>query len=63
MKRVYNGNYSMGLNEQSVFPEIDPGRIDTTQGMNITFVTSAQDNESGFTMLKLFGMPFKEMNE
>jgi large subunit ribosomal protein L5 len=57
------GNYSMGLDEQSVFPEIDPGRIDTTQGMNITFVTSAQNNESGFTLLKLFGMPFEGMND
>lgn len=57
------GNYSMGLDEQSVFPEIDPGRIETTQGMNITFVTTAEDNEAGFTMLKLFGMPFKGMND
>lgn len=57
------GNYSMGLDEQSVFPEIDPGRIDTMQGMNITFVTSAHDNEGGFTLLKLFGMPFVGMND
>jgi large subunit ribosomal protein L5 len=57
------GNYSMGLDEQSVFPEIDPGHIDTTQGMNITFVTSAQDNESGFALLRLFGMPFVGMND
>lgn len=57
------GNYSMGLDEQSVFPEIDPGRIETTQGMNITFVTSAETNEAGFAMLKLFGMPFKGMND
>ena len=57
------GNYSMGLDEQSVFPEIDPGRIDTTQGMNITFVTTAESNEAGFAMLRLFGMPFKGMND
>jgi large subunit ribosomal protein L5 len=57
------GNYSMGLDEQSVFPEIDPGRIDTTQGMNITFVTTAEDNESGLAMLRLFGMPFVGMND
>lgn len=57
------GNYSMGLDEQSVFPEIDPGRIDTMQGMNITFVTSAHDNEGGFTLLKRFGMPFVGMND
>lgn len=54
------GNYSMGVDEQSVFPEIDPGRIETQQGMNITFVTSAQNNDEGREMLKLFGMPFKE---
>jgi large subunit ribosomal protein L5 len=57
------GNYSMGLDEQSVFPEIDPGRIDTTQGMNITFVTTAEDNESGLAMLKLFGLPFVGMHD
>ena len=54
------GNYSMGVDEQSVFPEIDPGRIETQQGMNITFVTSAQNNDEGREMLKLFGMPFQE---
>jgi len=57
------GNYSMGLDEQSVFPEIDPGRIETTQGMNITFVTTAKNNESGLAMLRLFGMPFVGMND
>ena len=58
-----HGNYSMGLDEQSVFPEIDPGRIDTTQGMNITFVTTADSNEGGLAMLRLFGMPFVGMND
>jgi large subunit ribosomal protein L5 len=53
------GNYSMGFQEQSVFPEIDPSRIDTQQGMNLTFVTTANTNEEGFALLKLFGMPFK----
>jgi large subunit ribosomal protein L5 len=53
------GNYSMGIQEQSVFPEVDPSRIEVQQGMNITFVTSAATNEEGFEMLKLFGMPFK----
>lgn len=57
------GNYSMGLDEQSVFPEIDPGRIETTQGMNITFVTTAQTNEAGRALLRHFGMPFKGMND
>ncbi len=54
------GDYSMGLQEQSVFPEIDPGRIENTQGMNITFVTTAKTDEEGRELLKLFGMPFKE---
>jgi large subunit ribosomal protein L5 len=53
------GNYSMGIQEQSVFPEVDTSRIEVQQGMNITFVTSAATNEEGFEMLKLFGMPFK----
>ncbi len=55
------GNYSMGLDEQSAFPEIDPGRIENQQGMNITFVTTANTNDEGREMLRLFGMPFKEM--
>jgi large subunit ribosomal protein L5 len=54
------GNYSMGLSEQSVFPEIDPSRIETNQGMNITFVTSAETDEQGKAMLTLFGMPFRK---
>lgn len=53
------GNFSMGMEEQSAFPEIDPARIETQQGMNITFVTTANTNNEAFEMLKLFGMPFK----
>ena len=53
------GNYSMGLDEQSVFPEIDAARIEHQQGMNITFVTSAQTDDESRELLKLFGMPFK----
>jgi len=53
------GNYSMGLDEQSVFPEIDPARIEHQQGMNITFVTSAQTDDESRELLRLFGMPFK----
>lgn len=53
------GNYSMGLDEQSVFPEVDPAKIDITQGMNITFVTSAKTDDEGREMLRLFGMPFR----
>jgi large subunit ribosomal protein L5 len=54
------GNYSMGLDEQSAFPEIDPSRIENQQGMNITFVTSATSNDEGREMLRLFGMPFRD---
>jgi len=54
------GNYSMGMVEQSVFPEIDPSKVENQQGMNITFVTTAQTDEEGHEMLRLFGMPFRE---
>ena len=56
------GNYSMGLDEQSVFPEIDPARIEHQQGLNITFVTSARSDDESREMLRLFGMPFKAMS-
>ena len=55
------GNYSMGLSEQGVFPEINLAQIQFTQGMNITFVTTAKSDEESREMLKLFGMPFREM--
>lgn len=55
-----HGNYSMGLSEQSVFPEVDPAMIDFTQGMNITFVTTANTDEEAKKLLSGFGMPFKE---
>jgi large subunit ribosomal protein L5 len=53
------GNYSMGLAEQSVFPEINPAKIEFQQGMNITFVTTAKTDEEARKLLQLFGMPFK----
>ncbi len=53
------GNYSMGLAEQSVFPEINPAKIEFQQGMNITFVTTAQTDEEARKLLQMFGMPFK----
>jgi len=53
------GNYNYGLNEQLVFPEIDPETVTNTQGMNITFVTSAVSNDEGRALLRAFGMPFK----
>lgn len=54
------GNYSLGLAEQSVFPEIDFDRIEFAQGMDITFVTSAPNDEQGFALLKELGMPFRD---
>ena len=53
------GNYTLGINEQIIFPEINLDQIDRIQGMNITFVTSAQTDEEGFALLKGFGLPFK----
>jgi len=54
------GNYSMGLSEQTVFPEINPAQVEFQQGMNITFITTAETNEEARQMLQLFGMPFKK---
>ena len=53
------GNYSMGLAEQSVFPEINPAQMEFQQGMNITLVTTASTDEEAGKMLSLFGMPFR----
>lgn len=55
-----NGNYNIGLAEQLVFPEIDPDRVNFTQGMDITFVTSTRSDEEARELLKQFGMPFRE---
>lgn len=55
------GNYSMGLAEQTVFPEIDPGKVEFQQGMNITLVTTAETDEEARRMLSLFGMPFRDL--
>ncbi len=54
-----NGNYNCGLSEQLVFPEIDPESVTATQGMNITFVTTAESDDEGRALLTAFGMPFK----
>lgn len=54
------GNYSMGLAEQSVFPEINPAKIEFQQGMNVTFVTTAKTDKEALKMLSLFGVPFRE---
>lgn len=53
------GNYSMGVKEQIIFPEIDYDKIDTLRGMDITITTTAQSNEEGLALLKLFKFPFK----
>ena len=53
------GNYTLGIQEQIIFPEINIDAIDRIQGMNITFVTTAKTDEEGFALLKAFGLPFK----
>ena len=53
------GNYSMGVVEQIIFPEIDYDKIDKLRGMDITITTSARNNEEGLALLKLFNFPFK----
>ena len=53
------GNYTLGITEQIIFPEINLDSIDRIKGMNITFVTSAQTDEEGYALLKAFGLPFK----
>jgi large subunit ribosomal protein L5 len=54
------GNYTMGLKEQIIFPEIDYDRIDKVRGLGLSFVTTATTNEEGRDLLKHFGMPFRE---
>lgn len=53
------GNYTLGIKEQIIFPEIDFDKIDKTRGMDITFVTTAKKDEEAKELLKAFGMPFK----
>ena len=54
------GNYTFGLNEQSMFHEIDQDRIDRVRGMDVTVVTSARNDDEGRALLRLLGFPFKE---
>lgn len=54
-----NGNYTLGIKEHIIFPEIDYDKIDRIKGMNITIVTTANNDEEGKKLLKLLGMPFK----
>ncbi len=53
------GNYTLGITEQIIFPEINIDSVSKLNGMNITFVTSAKTDEEGFALLKQFGLPFK----
>src|SRR3954447_17298062 len=55
-----NGNYNMGLTEQAIFPEIDPDKVNFTQGMDVTFVTNTRNDDESRELLRLFGMPFRE---
>jgi large subunit ribosomal protein L5 len=53
------GNYTLGIREQIIFPEINYDKVDRIKGMNITFVTSAENDEQGRALLKSLGMPFR----
>ena len=53
------GNYTMGLRDQLIFPEIDYAKVDKLKGMNVTIVTTAQDDNSARALLRHFGMPFR----
>lgn len=55
-----NGNYTLGFTESTVFPEIDPGKIDKVQGFEVSIITTATDDKSGFVLLKALGMPFEK---
>ncbi len=52
------GNYTLGVREQTIFPEIDYDAVDQTRGLDITITTSAKTDEEGFALLEMFGMPF-----
>ncbi len=59
-----HGNYSMGLTEQLVFPELNPDKFTRVQGMNITLVTTADSDDEARELLTMFGLPFqREQNE
>lgn len=57
------GNYTLGITEQLVFPEIDYDEVSRIRGLEVSIVTSAQDDESGRELLRRLGMPFKEVGE
>ncbi|OAG27230.1 50S ribosomal protein L5 [Thermodesulfatator autotrophicus] len=53
------GNFTMGIDDHTIFPEVDPNKVEKIKGMNITFVTTAETDEEAFELLKNLGMPFK----
>ncbi|MBI2028177.1 MAG: 50S ribosomal protein L5 [Candidatus Levybacteria bacterium] len=55
-----HGNYSMGFSESTVFPEIDPGKIDRIQGFEVSIATNAKTDKESFELLKALGMPFQK---
>jgi len=57
------GNYTLGITEQIIFPEINIDKLNTILGMDITFVTSADNDEEGFALLREFGLPFKNLKK
>lgn len=57
------GNFTLGLRDQLIFPEIDYSRVDQARGMNITFVTTAENDEGARRLLELLGMPFRRPNQ
>lgn len=54
------GNYTLGFSEHTVFPEIDPGKVEKVFGLEVIIVTTARDEKSGFALLSALGMPFKK---
>ena len=54
------GNYTLGLRDQLIFPEIDYAKVDKTKGMNVTISTTARNDEEGLALLKAMGMPFRQ---
>ena len=57
------GNYTLGLRDQLIFPEIDYGKVDKSRGMNITFVTTAKSDNEAYELLKVMGMPFTKKGQ
>ncbi|MBL7076887.1 MAG: 50S ribosomal protein L5 [Kiritimatiellae bacterium] len=57
------GNYSLGLKDQMIFPEVDPDKVNASQGMNVTIVTSARNDKEAYELLALLGMPFAKKKD